>query len=409
MTRREEAEQSLVRAALICPDEIPDDVGPDLVRTQPAARVWEWLLKVARAGETGPIDDTRAAHAAKVRVEDLLAFQCLPISVEAGIAALREMDLVESARRTFLQAASDVMTAQDIGPALEAVNAELGGLAHRPSGRTKRAHDAALALFEQLSSGSDRYLPVGIEAVEALGRWMYGSFPIIAARPGVGKTTLAIQIAYSVASQGFPVVFHSLEMPAEEIIAKMIAAEARLPITSFVEGRLPPDWMRVAADVADRVAKLPIEFAHSYELVDILATSRQAAKNGARLVIVDYLQLVQSHGSSRFETVTATSVALRRLALSETSRGNPLVVMATSQLRRAGSTEEERAPKLSDLRESGQIEQDATHVLLLHMTDPDTLRIIGAKSRFAARTSAKMRADLRHSRFLPYVASALDT
>lgn len=371
------------------------------------ARLWRYIQ---RAGSDAPRGAEAIAAASGVPVEVVRALmdEGGGGSVEEIARAMDDRRRVEEARAALREAASKIASPADIGRALVDLEARLSAL-HRDAGAAS-TKDAALSLMEQLCAGEDRYLPIGFDSLEALGRWSYGSLPVIAARPGVGKTTLAIQIATNVAAAGIPVLFHSLEMPAEEIVAKMISPVARIPVTQIVEGRLGSSEAKAVADAAGVVAELPVTIRHSYSLADIVASSRSAARAGARLVVVDYLQLVDSGGASRYETVTQTSLALRRLALSCTAAGHPLVVLATSQLRRAQQGQEDKAPTIADLRESGQIEQDATHILLLHDRSKtgarDRVYVLGAKSRFAQRAVTSLRADLAYSQFVDDQAGA---
>ena len=186
---------------------------------------------------------------------------------------------------------------------------------------------------------------------------------ILAARPGCGKTTLGLKIAESAARTG-ACLFFSLEMSAEQITARRIAAESGLSI-----GRL-----MVCRDLSDaEQAKLAnaasVLSTHDFRLnrapgasVSDIAQAAHLTKN-LRLVVVDYLGLVRSdeRGLSIYERVTRNSAALKSLA-----RSLNVPILCLAQLNRAAEQRADKCPSMADLRDSGAIEQDADAVILLH-------------------------------------------
>ncbi|HWW50140.1 MAG TPA: replicative DNA helicase [Verrucomicrobiae bacterium] len=191
---------------------------------------------------------------------------------------------------------------------------------------------------------------------------------ILAARPSMGKTALALNIAENVAlRQGQPVAVFSLEMSKESLLLRLLASEARVDAHKFRTGHMNrDDWEKVTRSLAELgEAPIWIDDSASSTVLEMGAKARRLKRDrGLALVVVDYLQLVvpthTSRGSNRQEEVSGISRALKGLA-----KELKVPVLVLSQLTRAPEREE-RKPQLSDLRESGAIEQDADVVLFIN-------------------------------------------
>lgn len=223
------------------------------------------------------------------------------------------------------------------------------------------------------------------DLTEHTGGFRRGAVYVIGARPGVGKSIAAIQIALELARTGF-VSFHSLEMGENEITARFIAHQARVAL-----GRLngtgekpnPKDWEKIAAvrgPMGELAARIQIDDRSTVTPLDIRSYARGAIRAAERAgqtlngIIVDYLQLMSTprgvHPSTpRHEIVGAFSRSLKILA-----RELDVPVILLSQLNRS-SVGSDRPPTMADLRESGAIEQDADVILLLHHANPGTADI----------------------------------
>ena len=216
-----------------------------------------------------------------------------------------------------------------------------------------------------------------------------GQMIIIAARPGMGKSTLALDFARSAAIRhDMPTVFFSLEMGRSEIALKLLSAESNILMTKLRKGALERrDWTTLA-QVHGRVndAPLYIDDSANMTLVEIRAKCRRLKQQvGLKMVVIDYLQLMSSGKKveSRQQEVSEFSRSLKLLA-----KELQVPVVALSQLNRNAEARSDRRPQISDLRESGSIEQDADLVLLLHREDaydrdvrPGEADIIIAKHR----------------------------
>ena len=194
---------------------------------------------------------------------------------------------------------------------------------------------------------------------------------ILAARPAVGKTALALNFAYRAATRAKkPVAIFSLEMSSELLVRRLIASESLIPLKNLSTGQLNGEQRLKLSDAVKRVGSAPIyiDDTPGNKLMDIIAKSRklQATEPELGLIVVDYLGLVETSGNkgdSRQEEVRKISLALKQLAMEL-----KVPVLALSQLSR-DVEKQNRKPQLSDLRDSGSIEQDADVVMLLHRED----------------------------------------
>ena len=195
-----------------------------------------------------------------------------------------------------------------------------------------------------------------------------GNLAVIASRPSMGKSSLALNIGTNVAREGKVVAFFSLEMTKEELVQRVLFSEAKVTSGDARKGQLGPEkWSRVV-EAASKVNNLPLYFddAPVITVTDIRAKSRRlkSAKN-LDLIIVDYLQLMQSSsGDNRQQEIAEISRNLKNLA-----RELKVPILALSQLNRAAEAREDKRPRLGDLRESGAIEQDADIVMMLYRDD----------------------------------------
>jgi replicative DNA helicase len=234
---------------------------------------------------------------------------------------------------------------------------------------------------------------------------------ILAARPSMGKTALALNIAENVAlRQREPVAIFSLEMSKESLLLRLLSSQARVDAHKFRTGHLNRnDWAKLTASLAELgEAPIWIDDSASSTVLEMGAKARRLKRDrGLSLVIVDYLQLVvptlNRRSSNRQEEVSSISRALKALA-----KELKVPVLVLSQLTRAPEREE-RKPQLADLRESGAIEQDADMVLFInrpnfYKTDvPDEERakaeLIIAKQRNGPTGSLNFVFLSRHTRF----------
>lgn len=224
---------------------------------------------------------------------------------------------------------------------------------------------------------------------------------IVGARPGMGKTSFCLNIGTNVASQtGKTVCIFSLEMSAEQLVNRIISSEAAVDSRKLRTGELAfEDWENVA-HATSHLAKcdILIDDTAGISVTGMKAKLRRVKNLG--LVIIDYLQLMQgdSRTENRAQQVSEISRSIKLLA-----KELMVPVICCSQLSRANEKREEKRPGLSDLRESGSIEQDADMVLFLHRPEYydaqksaeasnalSTVEVIVAKNRHGAQDTVKM-------------------
>jgi replicative DNA helicase len=210
-----------------------------------------------------------------------------------------------------------------------------------------------------------------------------GTLVIVAARPSVGKTALALNVASHAATRhGKKVAFFSLEMPSDQLALRMLATEAKLDSERLNMGRLARhDWDKLALQ-GDRLMSASIWFDDNFVLspVDLRSKCRKLRREGGLdLVVVDYLQLMHApserSNQSREQEIATISRSLKALA-----KELNVPVLAVSQLNRAVEKRRGERPMLADLRESGAIEQDADVVAFLHRPEEKE----GSEDNFAA-------------------------
>lgn len=230
-----------------------------------------------------------------------------------------------------------------------------------------------------------------------------GQLMIIAARPSVGKTSLAMNIAEHV---GVDMKKHvgvfSLEMTTKELMQRMVCSRALVDTASAYTGDMTEGDIEAMTNAMSRIkaGNLHLCDATGYTLGQIRAAARRwKSKTGIDLIIVDYLQLVQpsERNKSRYEQITATSNGMKVIAKEV---GCPIICLC--QLNR-DSEKEDRTPRMSDLRDSGAIEQDADIICLLHPVkfdgDDINMSLIVAKNRSGRVGKVDLIFKTRHTRF----------
>lgn len=203
-----------------------------------------------------------------------------------------------------------------------------------------------------------------------------GDLVIVAGRPAMGKTTFSMNIAEHVALNDKPVVIFSMEMPAEQLILRMFASNGRVPLSDIRTGKIrEEDWPRVAMAVkAFSKTKLFIDDMGGQSPIEIRAKTRRLAREHGQLgvIVIDYLQLMQSgnKADNRASEISEISRSLKSLA-----KELNCPVIALSQLNRSLEQRPNKRPIMSDLRESGAIEQDADIIIFVYrdeVYDPES-------------------------------------
>lgn len=247
---------------------------------------------------------------------------------------------------------------------------------NRMSGGFIPIQDVLMDSFEQIEAlhynkSGLRGIPTGFVDLDRMTSGLQKSdLIILAARPSMGKTAFALNVAQNVALRtGETVAIFNLEMSASQMVMRMIAAEGNIDAQAFRTGNLnEEDWEKLTMAISSlSEAPIFIDDTPGVTVHDIRAKLRRLkAERGLGLVVIDYLQLINGHtsGESRQQEISEISRSLKLMA-----REMDCPVIALSQLSRAVEQRQDKRPMLSDLRESGSIEQDADLVAFLYRDD----------------------------------------
>lgn len=280
------------------------------------------------------------------------------------------------------------------------------------------AAEAAVKEIESAQShgGNLTGVPTGITELDKLTNGLHpGQLVIVAARPGLGKSTLALDFARAATIQHHkPAILFSLEMGKTEIAMRLLSAESQIALDRMHKGDISRDqWTQIARTQANiNDAPFYIDDSPNMTLPEIRAKCRRLKQQfGLELVIIDYLQLMTSgkRVESRQQEVSEFSRSLKLLA-----KELEVPVVALSQLNRNPDQRQDKLPAISDLRESGSLEQDADIVILLHRPpgsfEKDDPRageadIIVAKNRNGPQETIPVLFQGRYSRFTNLLAT----
>lgn len=256
--------------------------------------------------------------------------------------------------------------------------------------------------LEQISQAGaeNMYVPTGIPDLDSIISGLNKSdLVLLAARPGVGKTSFALNIArHAALHSGKRVAFFSLEMSREQIVLRLMSAEALVQSEKFRNGKLDDnDWKKIASAI-DVLGKSEMYFDDTSSITVPEMKARLRRMGGVDLVVIDYLQLMSSGKriENRVQEVSEITRGLKTMA-----KEFDVPVLTLSQLSRSTETRTSHRPMLSDLRESGSIEQDADIVMFLYrdeyydksaenQNEGNIAEVIVEKNRHGARGTVKM-------------------
>jgi replicative DNA helicase len=385
----EEAEQAVLGAMMLSGEAIAQvaDVGlrADDFYRRAHRQIFEALNDLYARGE--PVDSVTAVEELRrdgtlesvggaLYIHHLVETVATPASAPHYARIVADHALL----RRLIGAAGEILSgAYDVPEDPEEYASESEGRIYSASRRHQRDQMVPLsALVHESLESLERLhertglvgLPTGFRDLDELLQGLQKqNLIIVAARPGVGKSSLVTNIARNVAVQGTTVALFSLEMSKIEIGMRLLCAEARVAQDKVRSNRIAAeDWGRIvdAAATLDR-APLFIVDSGNTTIIDIRSKARRLkSQHGLGLLIVDYLQLMSSHlrVESRQQEVAEISRSLKLLA-----KELDVPVIAVSQLNRDPEKRVDKRPQLSDLRESGGIEQDSDVVMFIHRED----------------------------------------
>lgn len=312
--------------------------------------------------------------------------------------------LVEAAQEILVECYSNDHTAEELLESAErkvfALGAARSGPSERPIGELAAE---ALARIERRYRNEYAGLAIGLRDFDHLTDGLSpGSVVVLAARPSMGKTALALQVAqFAAVACGVPTLFVSLEMTGLELAERLLIGLARVDGCRVRHGQLTEAHLAALRASCGTLRECPhfaIDDSPGRTLTQVAAAARRLkARSGLGLVVIDYLQLLSPGGeigpkASRQEQVADLSRRLKILA-----RELDVPVLALSQLNREAERRKDNRPLMSDLRESGALEQDADMVLLLHRPEyydpndqPGVAELIVAKNRNGATGTVRL-------------------
>ncbi len=283
--------------------------------------------------------------------------------------------LISSCNRISIAAFDDSKEAREV---LDTAEKEIFSISQ--SGVTRNFIPVKEALVEsfdrldELHKKSDglRGIPTGYRQLDDLLAGMQDSNNLIlAARPGVGKTALCLNIArYTAVEENIPTGIFSLEMSQEELVDRLLVRQAKIDSWKLKTGRLDEDDFSRLSDAMGTLAEAPlfIDDTPGINLLEMRTKARRLQmEKGLKLLVIDYLQLIHGRNlDNRVQEVSEISQGLKNLA-----RELKIPLLTLSQLSRAVESREGQRPRLADLRESGSIEQDADVVMFLYRPDKE--------------------------------------
>jgi replicative DNA helicase len=339
-----------------------------------------------------------------------------PAAVEYHAQTLRDL----YARRRILEASAALQSAaSDMSQPADTVLQEAGESVlslslGQPTDSMRPASAIVPGLLEELEKlstpGQKLGVETGFKAFDYMtGGLRGGQLAIVAGRPAMGKSAFMLNCAENMARRGVPVLYFSLEMPANELAARVVLGRAETNIEVVRNGFLDhPTKLRIA-DRAAEFAEEPlfVDDRGGLTMLDIRGRSRLAVRRwGVKAIFVDYLQLVSHIGAqSRENEVGFVSRGLKAMAMELN-----VPVVAAAQVNRKAEDRSDNRPKMSDLRESGSIEQDADLVCLVHRPcyyavdqeqepDPQDAELLIAKHRAGATGKVNLVWRPRFTRF----------
>ena len=351
-----EAQYSVLGAALIEPTVVPRVLAQtsETDFSGPCLTVYRAMVDVFNSGF--PVDPVSVA--AKLNpdyrgfLKQLMDITPTAANVDSYITLCREQARVLQCR----EIGRELAESESIDTSRQLLEQASALLVSARASRTVNM-DAALRRFFERAEKPVRYLSWPIKELESELRVGKGKFLVLGAEPSVGKTAFALQCAWHWAAAG-KIGFFSFETDPETLFDRLIAGFTGISMEAIqTNGISRREWEQICqATQAISQRKLDLISAAGMTVADIRA---KIMESGYKIVIIDYLQIVTARGGSRYEQVTNISIDLHIMAQSL-----GVTVLALAQLSRS---EGERAPRNSDLRESGQIEQDADLILMLQL------------------------------------------
>jgi len=405
-----EAEQAVLGALLIDPEaiiKIGDKIKPEQFYRGSHQKIFAAMMSLFERRE--PADVLTVANELKeskdldgVGGEAYLADLVNAVPSSANIESYTEIVKENAIRRTLISTASEMTkdsyeTAKSIRELLQETEQAIFGISQENLSRTfVPIRDTLMESFDKLeelkkNKTGVRGVPTGFRDIDTkLSGLQDSSLIILAARPSVGKSSLALNISqYAAVHQKVPVGFFSLEMSRDELVNRLLASQSGVDSWKITTGNLNEEDFGKLGESMGILAEAPfyIDDTPGISISEMRTKARRLQlEHGVKMIVVDYLQLAVSRNlTNRVQEVAEISQGLKNIA-----RELKCPVLALSQLSRGVEQRGEQRPQLSDLRDSGSIEQDADVAMFLwrpldeEKQRPDHVKLTIAKNRNGA-------------------------
>jgi replicative DNA helicase len=394
--------------------------------------IYQALLELFRNDPRGPIDKIVLAEElrrrdALERVGGLPYVSALMDTVQTAASARYYATIVheKAILRSLISAGTEITQQgyegeEDVTEALERSQQLVFNIGQRGVTQFIQAKELLKTAFDNIdrlfhARGNRTGLTSGFQRIDEMtGGFQPGNFIIIAARPGMGKTSFALNMAVAAArDEGKPVAFFSLEMSNDELIQRLICSEARISMHDVRRGNIKGDQWEDISRAMGHLNELPVYLDETggLSVADIRHRCRRLKASSTELgaIFIDYLQLLRpstaARNANRNEEI---SEICRTLKVTAKDLGVPIVALA--QLNRGVETRNEKRPMLADLRDSGSLEAEADVVAFLYRDgyyhestpEPDLTEFIISKHRNGPTGTVKLRFQKEYTLFLPY-------
>jgi replicative DNA helicase len=411
-----EAEMSLLGSMIVDPKVIPDVIGivsqPDdfakaghgtifqhMVALYDATATMEIVSLVQRLADHGVLDDVGGSNYLMELAEG--------VPSAANAAEYARLVREKATLRELIRAAGEILvdahqSRTDPSLVLGEAEARIFAIAQRREARAaatlRELIDEAIRTLQANEGKHVTGVPTGFDQLdEMLSGLQKGEMVILAARPSMGKTAFALNITENMAASGAPVAFFSLEMGKQQLVQRILCAKAGVDGQKLRKGMLSREEWRAIVGVCDELHTRPIfiDDTPGLTLLQMRSKARRLKeKHGIGAIVIDYLQLMSA----------GTRTESRQVEVSDISRGVKAMarelevpVVCLSQLNRQSEDRQGHRPRMSDLRESGSIEQDADVVMMLHreeyyhLQDPNWIEANPQKANVAEVLVLKQR------------------
>ncbi len=402
LPRNEQAEAAIIATCLSHPkqfDKIKDTLSAADFYREGHSLAWQAMKDISADGmvvgavtladrleRARTLDNFTVWGAGKV-IDDVVGLGAISKLISSDRANIREIDTLvaivknqAAKRRIFYVLQGHVEPTLNGKPApeiIKSIQAQLGAIeleTGNSEGKILTAAEGLKLAYQQTSDradGKNAAIKTGLQDLDRiLGGWQNGDYVTVAGRPGMGKTSLLLTTATNAARyQGKRVGFFSLEMSTAQLINRIISQESGIPGEAIRDGKMTDDQWPVYLNKFEELENMPMHLCDSpsLDMARLRTFARKMAYMGLDMLCVDYIGLVTpDDAENRVQEVSKISRSLKLLA-----RELNIPVLCAAQMNRAVEGRAEKEPVLSDLRESGSIEQDSDIVIFAWRKNPD--------------------------------------